>query len=83
MYQPFKPTVSALAITLLLALTAGCSVPEATTKPAEMTQSSQMKVSNEFWWPENLDLDQLRAHDPSSAPMIKILITPRLLQVSI
>ena len=25
-------------------------------------------VSNEFWWPEKLSLEQLRAHDPASNP---------------
>ena len=68
MYQPIKPTLSALAISISLALTAGCSVSDTTTKPADSTHSGKMTVSNEFWWPEKLDLDQLRAHDPSSNP---------------
>jgi len=25
-------------------------------------------TSNQFWWPDKLNLDQLRAHDPSSNP---------------
>ena len=66
MYQPFKPTLRVLAIAISLSLTAGLSVSHAANKPAG--GSSQMNVTNEFWWPEKLNLDQLRAHDPSSNP---------------
>ncbi|HEY9052698.1 MAG TPA: catalase/peroxidase HPI [Gammaproteobacteria bacterium] len=66
MYQPFKPTLRILAISISLSLTAGLSVAHAANKAAD--SASQMTVSNEFWWPEKLNLDQLRAHDPSSNP---------------
>ncbi|MCW8956579.1 MAG: catalase/peroxidase HPI, partial [Gammaproteobacteria bacterium] len=68
MYLPFKPTLSILAISISLALTAGCSVSDVTTKTSDSAHTSEMNVTNKFWWPEKLDLDQLRAHDPSSNP---------------
>jgi catalase-peroxidase len=33
-----------------------------------MAQENGMNVNNEFWWPEKLNLEQLRDHDPASNP---------------
>lgn len=50
------PSLAALAVSVSLALSSGYAfgMSEATT--------------NKFWWPEKLDLDQLRAHDSASNP---------------
>jgi len=36
--------------------------------PASQALSGSMGTTNEFWWPEKLQLDQLRAHDARSNP---------------
>ncbi|HEX5635692.1 MAG TPA: peroxidase family protein, partial [Gammaproteobacteria bacterium] len=66
MYQPFKPTLHVLALSISLSLTAVFSVAHAANHAA--SSASQMNVTNEFWWPDKLNLDQLRAHDSSSNP---------------
>ena len=49
-----------LAAVLTLAMTAGLSWSSA--------HAQSGAKSNQFWWPERLDLSPLRDHDPSSSP---------------
>jgi len=58
----------AALVSASLAAVSGCTIADTTTKPEDSVQSSHMTKSNQFWWPEKLDLDQLRAHDPASNP---------------
>jgi catalase-peroxidase len=50
------PKLTALAMAVSLSL------------PASQAFSSSMGTTNEFWWPEKLQLDQLRTHDARSNP---------------
>lgn len=58
MVVPKKPTtmISVMAVSVAM-LVAGHANAE-----------DRMAKSNEFWWPQRLKLEQLRAHDPSSNP---------------
>lgn len=56
MYKQASIKLSVVSITISLVLFSG-SVFSAT-----------KTTSNDFWWPEKLNIDQLRAHDPSSNP---------------
>jgi len=49
------PTITALAVSVSLFIATG-------------TTYAESKPDNKFWWPDKLNLDQLRAHDPSSNP---------------
>jgi len=53
------------AITLLAALAIAMS-PLVASSPAAAEDNAR---SNQFWWPENLDLSPLRDHDAASNPM--------------
>lgn len=56
MYKQASIKLSVVSITISLVLFSG-SVFSAT-----------KTTSNDFWWPEKLNIDQLRAHDPASNP---------------
>lgn len=56
MRKKATPLVAALAASLSLALSASPAI------------AAGKAPTNEFWWPDKLNLDQLRAHDPSSNP---------------
>jgi catalase-peroxidase len=56
MRKQTKPLLTAIAISISLTMASGASFAE--NKP----------MSSQDWWPEKLDLDQLRAHDSSSNP---------------
>lgn len=56
MFKQTKTTLTALIVSASLSITAGSALAEG--KP----------MSNQFWWPEKLNLEQLRAHDPASNP---------------
>ncbi len=56
MYKPQKPMLTALAMSVSLAFSTGTAFADA------------KGMSNQFWWPEKLNLDQLRAHDSASNP---------------
>ncbi len=66
MYKQKKPIPGILAISMSMVLSAGCAVSQTST--VDSTHASKMDVNNEFWWPEKLNLSQLRAHDPDSNP---------------
>jgi len=55
MYKQIQITLTTLAISVSLLLLTGMALADA-------------KPSNSFWWPDKLNLEQLRAHDPSSNP---------------
>ena len=50
-----RPRVAAILFAALLPLSA-------------QAETDAMPTTNDFWWPEKLDLDPLRAHDPRSNP---------------
>lgn len=50
------PPLAALAVSVSLALSSG------------YTFAKSEAVTNQFWWPEKLNLEQLRAHDAASNP---------------
>jgi len=56
MRKQTKPLFIAIAMSISLTMASGATFAES--KP----------MSSQDWWPEKLDLDQLRAHDPSSNP---------------
>ena len=56
MRKQTKPLLTAIAISMSLTMASGATFAE--NKP----------MSSQDWWPEKLDLDQLRAHDSSSNP---------------
>ncbi len=67
MSKQSNPLLAAL-VSASLAVASGCTVADATSKPDDLAQSNPLTKSNQFWWPEKLDLDQLRAHDATSNP---------------
>ncbi len=68
MYKRNSPVLSTLAISISLALASGCSVSKDNTRSDESTAAGKAQINNEFWWPDKLNLDQLRAHDADSNP---------------
>jgi len=56
MHKKMRTKLGALAVSVSLVLSAGTAFAE--TK----------KTSNSFWWPDRLNLEQLRAHDSTSNP---------------
>jgi len=67
--KPAKTILTTLVVSASLTLSAGCTIADSTTKkaaPNDMPRHSA--TSNQFWWPNKLNLDQLRAHDSSSNP---------------
>jgi len=70
MKKPNKTFLTALAVSLSFVFTAGCSVANKTTKtePKDDAMTAHGAPNNQFWWPDKLNLDQLRAHDSSSNP---------------
>ena len=56
MHKKMRTKLGALTVSVSLVLSAGTAFAE--TKV----------ISNNFWWPDKLNLEQLRAHDPSSSP---------------
>ncbi|MEW9797036.1 catalase/peroxidase HPI [Alteromonas sp. CYL-A6] len=72
--RSFKKTV--LSGLVALALGSGCAVADnhkQMSKPEGAKGSGMSKAftpkSNNFWWPEQLDLTPLRSHDPRSNPL--------------
>jgi len=69
MYKPSNKTFTALAVSVSLALSTACTIADSTTKKAAHADTSRhVATSNQFWWPDKLNLDQLRAHDSTSNP---------------
>ena len=69
MHKQIKTSFTALAVSVSLVLSSGCSVADSTTKKAtDSDMPRHTATSNQFWWPDKLNLDQLRAHDSSSNP---------------
>lgn len=69
MHQQIKTSLTALTVSVSLVLSSGCSVADSTTKNvAHSDMSRHTATSNQFWWPDKLNLDQLRVHDSSSNP---------------
>ena len=69
MQTHIKTSFTTLAVSVSLVVASGCSVAESTTKnAADVNMPRHVATSNQFWWPDKLNLDQLRAHDPSSNP---------------
>lgn len=69
MYKKTKTTFTALAVSVSLALSTSCTIADSTTKKATHADMPRhTATSNQFWWPDKLNLDQLRAHDSSSNP---------------
>ena len=61
--------LTTLAVSISLIISSGCSVAGSSSK--KMTDANMTRhaaTSNQFWWPDKLNLDQLRAHDASSNP---------------
>jgi len=56
MFNTSKPMLTALVMSFSLLSVSG------------MTMAGSMAQSNQFWWPDKLNLDQLRAHDAASNP---------------
>jgi len=56
MHKQMRTKLGTLAVSVSLVLSAGTAFAETKT------------TSNSFWWPDKLNLEQLRAHDPSSNP---------------
>jgi len=64
-----KTTLTILVVSISLALSAGCTIADSTTKKAAPNDMPHHgATTNQFWWPDKLNLDQLRAHDSSSNP---------------
>ena len=69
MHKQIKINLTALAASLSLLVVSGCSVADNTTKKeSDSDMTRHVATSNQFWWPDKLNLDQLRAHDASSNP---------------
>lgn len=49
-------------------LSAACAITLAVMVPTSSFGAAGMAQSNQFWWPEKLNLDSLRAHDARSNP---------------
>jgi len=60
----FTRTTGALLVVLAWLL----ATPSAIAQPAGKAKPGQAK-SNQFWWPDQLDLSALRDHDPRSNPL--------------
>lgn len=56
MHNKMRTKLGALTVSVSLLLSAGTAFAET------------RATSNSFWWPDKLNLEQLRAHDPSSSP---------------
>jgi len=56
MHKKMRTKLGALTVSVSMVLSAGTAFAE-----TKLT-------SNSFWWPDKLNLEQLRAHDPSSSP---------------
>jgi len=69
MHKQIKTSLTTLAISVSLVLTTGCSVADNATKKSTVSEMPRHSATtNQFWWPDKLNLDQLRAHDSSSNP---------------
>jgi len=69
MYKQIKTSFTALAMSVSLTFTSACSVADSATKnTSQSDMPRQTATTNQFWWPDKLNLDQLRAHDSSSNP---------------
>jgi len=66
MYKLDKPSLLVLAVIILLLISACASTPESSSNMNDSNKRQTM--SNQFWWPDKLNLAQLRAHDSSSNP---------------
>ena len=62
-----------VATVLAVSLTAGTAAASESTKPAGAKGMGQVAAgqpkSNQFWWPDQLDLSALRSHDARSNPL--------------
>jgi len=56
MYKQTRPLIAAITVSISMAISTGSALAQAT------------PTSNQFWWPDKLNLEQLRAHDASSNP---------------
>ncbi len=56
MLKQYRPLFSAMSISVSMAISAGFAV------------AGPIANSNQFWWPEKLNIEQLRAHDSTSNP---------------
>jgi catalase-peroxidase len=56
MRRRFLPSMAALAVAIVVVM------------PSSSASAQDEPKSNQFWWPERLDLSPLRDHDPSSNP---------------
>ena len=64
-----KTSFTTLAVSVSLALSSSCLAADSTTnKTTDSDMPRHAATSNQFWWPDKLNLDQLRAHDASSNP---------------
>ena len=69
MHKQMKTSFTTLAISVSLILSSGCSIADNTIKKAtDADMTRHAATTNQFWWPDKLNLDQLRAHDSSSNP---------------
>jgi catalase-peroxidase len=57
--EPVKKLTKALIAAVAVACTGG---------PGTVAAGESMHQGNEFWWPDRLNLEQLRDHDPASNP---------------
>ncbi len=56
MFKKALPMFTAIAVSI------------ASLAPVSVMAEEVMDIDNQYWWPEKLSLDQLRAHDPASNP---------------
>ena len=69
MHKQMKTGFTTLAMSVSLVMASGFSVANSTTKNATDADTPRhTATTNQFWWPDKLNLDQLRAHDSSSNP---------------
>ena len=60
--------IATISASLLAIATASYAAADKTAKPGNVMAHGQAK-SNQFWWPDQLDLTALRDHDSRSNPM--------------
>ncbi|MBL1140859.1 MAG: catalase/peroxidase HPI [Proteobacteria bacterium] len=65
----FKNTLNIIAMFFIAFLMLGLST--VVSVDLAVAQEKNMTVDNEYWWPEKLNLEQLRDHDPASNPYDK------------
>jgi len=69
MHKRINTGLTTLAVSISLVISSGCSVAgNSSKKMTDANMTRHAATSNQFWWPDKLNLDQLRAHDASSNP---------------